>query len=62
MRLLLSRLAEGQAFPAAFQEATGVTLAAFEGDLARRLSAVAVANEPPGAARSGGGVPAPGVR
>jgi hypothetical protein len=62
VRLLLSRLVEGQAFPAAFQEATGVTLAAFEGDLARRLSAVAVANEPPGAARSGGGVPAPGVR
>jgi hypothetical protein len=44
VRLMLSRLVEGQTFPAAFREATGVTLVAFEGDLARRLSVVAAAN------------------
>jgi hypothetical protein len=42
VRVLLARLGEGHAFPVAFHEATGVTLAEFEGDLVRRLSAVAV--------------------
>jgi len=42
VRLLLARLGEGHAFAAAFRDATGVTLAEFEGDFSRRLSAVAV--------------------
>jgi hypothetical protein len=42
VRLLLARLGEGHTFPAAFRDALGVTLAEFEGDLSRRLSAVAV--------------------
>jgi hypothetical protein len=46
VRLLLARLGEGHAFSAAFRDAMGVTLAEFEGDLSRRLSAVAVTGEP----------------
>jgi hypothetical protein len=42
VRFLLARLGEGHTFPAAFRDAMGVTLAEFEGDLSRRLSAVAV--------------------
>ena len=42
VRLLLARLGEGHTFSAAFRDAMGVTLAEFEGDLTRRLSAVAV--------------------
>jgi hypothetical protein len=42
VRLLLARLGEGHAFSAAFRDAMGMTLAEFEGDLSRRLSAVAV--------------------
>jgi hypothetical protein len=42
VRALLRRLGEGQPFSVAFRDAVGVTLAEFEGDLARRLSAVAV--------------------
>jgi hypothetical protein len=42
VRLLLSRLGEGHTFPAAFRGAMGVTLAEFEDDLERRLSAVAI--------------------
>ena len=42
VRMLLARLGEGHAFSAAFRDAMGVTLAEFEGDLSRRLSAVAV--------------------
>jgi hypothetical protein len=42
IRNLLARLGKGHAFPAAFRDALGVTLAEFEGDLSRRLSAVAV--------------------
>lgn len=42
IRQLLARLGEGHAFPAAFRDAMGVTLAEFEGDVSRRLSAVAV--------------------
>ena len=38
----LTRLGEGHAFAAAFRDAMGVTLAEFEGDFSRRLSAVAV--------------------
>jgi hypothetical protein len=42
VRALLLRLGEGQPFSVAFRGAMGVTLAEFEADLARRLSAVAV--------------------
>jgi hypothetical protein len=42
VRLLLTRLGEGHTFSAAFRDAMGVTPAEFEGDLTRRLSAVAV--------------------
>jgi hypothetical protein len=42
VRLLLARLGEGHAFTVAFRDAMGVTLAEFEGDFSRRLSAVAV--------------------
>ena len=42
VRLLLARLGEGHTFSAAFRDATGMTLAEFESDLSRRLSAVAV--------------------
>jgi hypothetical protein len=42
VRLLLSRLGEGHTFPAAFRGAMGVTLAEFEDDLERRLSAIAI--------------------
>ncbi|HTP25840.1 MAG TPA: hypothetical protein VMK12_09300 [Anaeromyxobacteraceae bacterium] len=37
VRQLLVRLGEGYAFAAAFEEATGVSQAQFEGDMARRL-------------------------
>jgi hypothetical protein len=40
VRLLLERLGEGRDFPAAFRDATGTTVAEFERDLSRRLSAV----------------------
>jgi hypothetical protein len=42
IRMLLARLGEGHAFSAAFRDAMGVTLAEFESDFSRRLSAVAV--------------------
>jgi hypothetical protein len=42
VRLLLTSLGEGHAFSAAFRDAMGVTLAEFEGDFSRRLSAVTV--------------------
>ena len=42
VRQLLAGLGEGHTFPAAFRDAMGVTLAEFEGDVSRRLSAVAV--------------------
>ena len=42
VRLLLASLGEGHAFTVAFRDAMGVTLAEFEGDFSRRLSAVAI--------------------
>ena len=42
VRMLLARLGEGRAFPAAFRDALGVPLADFEGDLVGRLPALAV--------------------
>jgi hypothetical protein len=41
VRALLRRLGEGAPFPAAFLDALGVPVTEFEGDLARRLAAVA---------------------
>jgi hypothetical protein len=42
VRRLLSRLGEGRPFPAAFQDATGLTVTDFEADLASRLAPVAL--------------------
>ena len=42
VRMLIARLGEGLAFPAAFRDALGVPLADFEGDLVGRLPALAV--------------------
>jgi hypothetical protein len=42
VRRVVARLGEGHAFPAAFRDALGVSLADFEGDLVGRLSALAV--------------------
>jgi hypothetical protein len=42
VRMLIARLGEGLAFPAAFRDALGVPLADFEGDLMGRLPALAV--------------------
>jgi hypothetical protein len=42
IRILIARLGEGLAFPAAFRDALGVPLADFEGDLMGRLPALAV--------------------
>ena len=44
VRRIMARLGEGHAFPAAFRDGLGVALADFEGDLAGRLSALAVSN------------------
>ena len=41
IRKVMARLAEGRAFAAAFHDGTGLVLADFEGDVARRLAAVA---------------------
>ena len=42
VRALLARLGEGRAFAPAFRDATGVTVAEFEAELVRTLSALAV--------------------
>jgi hypothetical protein len=42
VRLLLERLGEGRDFPAAFLEATGTSVAEFEGDLSHRLARVSM--------------------
>jgi hypothetical protein len=42
VRLLLERLGEGHEFRSAFRDATGTTLADFEGDLSRRLAALTI--------------------
>jgi hypothetical protein len=42
LRALLHRLGGGTPFPAAFHDALGLPVAEFEGDLARRLGAVAI--------------------